>query len=456
MKELNILLVSQHESIRKEVREVLLARQFVIYEASNAHECFEILEKYPIDIALIRENLPGRSGMDILKEIKDRQIDTEVIMGAETITRNDLMRALHLGASDFLALPACTEDIVNAIDQTISTRKLAWQLRINPVIASDNDIKYTFKGQSKKIRQIHMLARQVAHSHCNSVLLTGESGTGKEVVARAIHKMSRRNNHPFIAVNCSAVPEELFESSFFGYVKGTFTGAAEDRPGWFEMADGGTLMLDEIGDLKYSLQSKLLRVLDDMVIRRLGSRKETKVNVRIIAATNQNLEEKIANGKFRSDLYHRLTHFRISLPTLRERKEDIPLLLEHFASYFSTINGKTLYKFETEIPAHLMEYDFPGNVRELKNMVERAMILCTSNTLRWRHFQPFFSHSVHKPETEIPFQSYNLTEIEEEIIRQALENYGWNKTRAADALNITRQSLERRILKHQIYSPSQK
>ena len=455
MKEINIMLVTHHVIRRQQIKAYLSSQQFTIFEASNSSESFDKLSRYPIDIVILGCALENENGLDVLRNIKEKEIDTEVIMISEHINQEDLIEALHLGACDYLELPLSLADFKESIEHTITNRKLAWQLRVTPEHITSKDIKYSYKGRSKAIREIHNLSRQVAGSQCNSVLLTGESGTGKELVARAIHNMSSRANHEFIAVNCSAIPDDLFESSFFGYNKGTFTGATEDRQGWFEMANNGTLMLDEIGDLKYGLQSKLLRVLDDMIIRRLGSKKEIKVDVRIIAATNQDLEKKISEGKFRADLYHRLTHFHIHLPPLRDRKEDIPVLLEHFVNYFGEASDKKIQKYETEIPAHLMEYNFPGNVRELRNMVERAMILCNSKVLKWKHFQPFFKIIEKKSKNSANIGLYTLDQIEETAIKKALENCGWNKTQAAKALNITRQALDRRILKHQIFSRSQ-
>lgn len=407
----------------------------------------------PIDITIIHKEQGNNGGLKITRDLRAKEIETEIIITAEQILQDDLLEAIHLGVADFLPLPHTPDVVVRSIERTIKNRKLAWQLKVSSESNIEEDISSTYKGHSKKIRQVHILSRQMAKSNCNSVLITGESGTGKELVARSIHQMSDRKDHPFIPVNCSAIPEELFESSFFGYTKGTFTGATEDRQGWFELADKGTLLLDEIGDMKYSMQCKLLRVLDDLVVRRLGSQKERKVDVRIIAATNQDIQRLIDEGKFRRDLYHRLTHFHITLPPLRDRKEDLPILLDHFVKLFSEGRKNKVTKFETEIPVHLMDYNFPGNVRELKNLVERAMILCPSNILRWKHFQPFFKNTGKNNNKQLTIKNFNLNTIEEEVIRAALESYSWNKSKTAEALKITRQALDRRILKHHIAPP---
>lgn len=456
MKEINILLVSRLVPCRQKIKDYLIALGYNIHFVDTKEECLEILRNKPIDITLIHKEENNKEGLTITRAIKATEIDTEIIILSAKLNQDDLLEGIHLGVADFLPLPHDPKTVIDSIEKTIKNRKLAWQLRISSECDPKDDISYTFKGQSRRTRHVHMLARQIAQSSCNSVLITGESGTGKEVIANSIHKMSNRKEKPFIAINCSAVPDELFESSFFGYNKGTFTGAKEDHPGWFELADGGTLLLDELGDMKFCMQCKLLRVLDNMVIRRLGSQKERKVNVRIIAATNQDLTKLVSEGKFRADLYHRLTHFHISLPPLRERMEDIPILLDHFIKTFSFDRETKITRFETEIPAQLMEYDFPGNVRELKNMVERAMINCNSNVLKWKHFQPLKKQKKKSKDNAIEISSYDLNTIEEEVIRQALDNYQWNKSKAASALNITRQALDRRILKHHIYAPQHK
>ena len=455
MKELNILLVSPAVPCRERIKERLKQHGFNMYFADNEEECLEVLKVYPIDITIIHKERKSKAGLTTTRSIREKEIDTEIIIVAEEMLHDDLMEALHLGVADFLSLPHTPEAVMESIERTIKNKKLAWQVKLSNDHSDKNDISHTFKGHSKTVRRIQTLTRQMAHSECNSVLVTGESGTGKEVIAKAIHQMSTRKDKPFIAVNCSAIPEDLFESSFFGYKKGTFTGATEDRKGWFEEADGGTLMLDEIGDLKYSMQCKLLRVLDDMKIRKLGGKSEKQVDVRIIAATNQNIQMMIDKGEFRRDLYHRLTHFQIELPPLRDRKEDIPVLLEFFVHIYAEKAKKHIHKIETEIYAHLMDYEFPGNVRELRNMVERAIIMCCSSVLRWQHFEPFFKERKDNRKQKTIINSFDLYRVEQEVIKKALEENAWNKSKAAIALNITRQSLDRRILKYQIYPPEQ-
>jgi transcriptional regulator with PAS, ATPase and Fis domain len=302
-------------------------------------------------------------------------------------------------------------------------------------------------GNSKAIKSIASLIMLVSKSDDTSVLITGESGTGKELVARGIHIMSARSAHHFHAVNCSAIPESLFESEFFGYRKGAFTGAIEKSTGWFEMADKGTLFLDEVTELPMAMQSKFLRVLDDKVIQKIGSHQEISVNLRIISASNQDPEKLQNNSILRKDIFHRLNTFHIHIPPLRERKEDIPALLEHFITTISKKLNKSPKPVCDKVFEKLMQYAFPGNVRELRNMVESAVILSQEPKLKLNHF---CLDSQSKPEN-LPVVSrdrtFNLAAIESNIISEALNMANFNKSRAATLLNISRQSLDRKIFK---------
>jgi transcriptional regulator with PAS, ATPase and Fis domain len=287
--------------------------------------------------------------------------------------------------------------------------------------------------------------RLVAKSSDTTVLITGESGTGKDLVARGIHYMSPRKDKPYHAVNCSTIPDELFESEFFGYKKGAFTGANTDKAGWFEAADGGTLFLDEIGDMKMSLQAKLLRIMEDKKISRLGSTTLKKIDVRVIAATNQDLEQLIRENRFRQDLFHRINTFVINIPPLRERPESIPRLFAHFIEHYSTKMDCKVPKVEKEILDALLQYDFPGNVRELKHMVERALILCEDDIITFDHFD-HLKIKIQKPAEQNSHPSTRTLEmVEKESIESALRESGNNKSKAARLLNISRQALDRKI-----------
>ncbi|MCK4695134.1 MAG: sigma 54-interacting transcriptional regulator, partial [Candidatus Cloacimonetes bacterium] len=310
----------------------------------------------------------------------------------------------------------------------------------------NRNIGTTLIGESDSIKTIIDLISTVAKSDKTNVLVTGESGTGKEIVARNIHQFSKRNKKNFYAVNSSAIPDTLFESQFFGHEKNAFTGAASMKIGWFEIADKSTLFLDEIGTMSLDQQVKLLRVLEERKIIRLGSHKEIPVDVRIISATNINLFEIVKTKKIRDDLYHRLSTFVIQIPPLRKRKEDIPLLLEHFVTIFSTLMNKKIKKIEKNITSALIKYDFPGNVRELKNIVERAIIISDSSTLKLKHF--IIPQTMNK--TDINNDIIPIHEMEKNLVLRALKSTGFNKNRAAKLLGVERRVVSRKMIKYGI------
>jgi transcriptional regulator with PAS, ATPase and Fis domain len=298
-------------------------------------------------------------------------------------------------------------------------------------------------GDSKEIKAVMKLIHRVAQTDNTSILITGESGTGKELVARAIHNFSERNNNNFCAVNVAAIPETLFESEFYGYVKNAFTGARSNKAGWFQTANRGTLFLDEIGTMNASIQSKLLRVLEDKKFTPVGSTKMQSTDVRIIAATNENLENQIDTSEFRNDLYHRLSPFVIHLPPLRDRVEDIPLLIEYFVKKMSNNLGIKILNVEQQVYSALMSYSFPGNIRELRNMIERALILTDSSTLKLKDFN--IPRKIDLEDEIIP-----LFENEKNMVLKALRKTGFHQTNAAKLLGITAKSLERRMIKYNI------
>jgi transcriptional regulator with PAS, ATPase and Fis domain len=310
----------------------------------------------------------------------------------------------------------------------------------------------TIIGESAAIKSIINLMSKIAASDKTNVLITGESGTGKELVARGIHYLSKRKHKYFYDVNCSAVPENLFESEFFGHKKGAFTGATENKIGWFQVADKGTLFLDEIGDLQLNLQTKFLRVLEQNKIRRVGSNTDVEIDVRIIAATNRDLQKLIKEDKFREDLFYRFSTFLIHLPPLRERKEDIPLLTNFFADKFARLLKRPTPKIDPKLLLKLQNHKFKGNIRELKNMVEQAIILCDGNILKLEHFPILntFSENGGVDVTANLDLNLNLDKLEKSIIEKALETADYDKQKAIELLNITRQSLGRRLEKYGI------
>lgn len=447
----NILVLDDESEIRSEINEFLTSDKFQVSEAATPTEAFRILSGIHIDIAILDLRLPEMNGLEVLKEIRRRYPHIHVMMMSGHGDMDTVIEALRLGAVDYFQKPFLLKDMYRTI---LKSKKILD--KIMPVNGAhfDHVLKHSFGetsseslivvSESMKFAVERM--RLVARSHDTTVLITGESGTGKELIARGIHFLSARKDKPFLAVNCSTMPDELFESEFFGYKKGAFTGANTDKPGWFEAADGGTIFLDEIGDLKPNLQAKLLRIMEDKVVSRLGSVTTKKINVRVISATNQDLQQLISENRFRRDLYHRINTIVINVPPLRERKEGIPMLFSHFLEYYAQKLEQPLPQVDKNVLDALLHYDFPGNVRELKHMVERAMVLCEGVYLTFEHFE-HLKIKMQQPSTNrqaIP-ANFSLTGMEKQTIEAVLKESTYNKSKAARALNISRQALDRKI-----------
>lgn len=451
MNELNLLIVDDEKAYRENIEEFFSNSKMKTFSAELPSLAFDILKKNKIDIVILDLRLPEMNGLDVLKEIKKLHLEIEVIIITGHGDMDSVIKAMRLGAIDFFTKPFRLIEVQNAIERTkkfIYLQKKLNEVEMNYSLVS-KELKEKFGnniiGKSKEIKNVLNLMAKVAKAGNTSVLITGESGTGKELVARGIHSLSDRKDHYFYAVNCSAVPENLFESSFFGHKKGAFTGANEDKKGWFEIASKGTLFLDEIGDMPAAQQSKFLRVLEEKMIRKVGSHIEIPVDVRIIAATNKDAKKLITNSVLRADLYHRLSSFEIHIPPLRERIEDIPLLADHFIELFSVNLKKNIKDINRNALEKLMAYDFPGNIRELKNLIEKAVILCDGEKLSTGYFG--FAGEEYPEKIK---DSYNLHNIERNIIEKALQKTRFNKTKAAELLNITRQALDRRIEKYRL------
>ncbi|MUP38215.1 sigma-54-dependent transcriptional regulator [Labilibaculum euxinus] len=453
---LRILILDDEKLVRDELEEFLIDPNFRIFKAGSPSEAFDIMDKNEIHIAIIDVNLPEMNGLDVLEKVKHDFPEIEVIMISGYSEMDSVIHSMRLGASDFFTKPFRLRDVESAIERTkkfVHLKKSLIEVKRNYSIISEEFQKamgYEIIGDSPQMKNLINLIGKVAKTENTSVLITGESGTGKELVARAIHYLSSRKENYFYAVNCSAIPESLFESEFFGHTKGAFTGASASKVGWFEAANKGTLFLDEIGDLQLNLQTKFLRVLEDRKIMKVGSNIEIPFDTRIIAATNQNIEGLHSEKGFRLDLYHRISSFIIHLEPLRNRKEDIPLLLDYFVKYFNRVMGKNISEIDGAVIRRLLTYEFPGNVRELKNMVERAVIICDGNRLSLSHFQ--LTHPKEE-KRRIDFstdENLDLELVEMDCIRKALERSNNNKSKAADLLNITWQSLDRRIKKYKI------
>ncbi len=457
MKKLNILILDDEQGIRNELKDFFDLYEYHVFTAEIPSKAFPILEKNHIDIMILDIQLPEMNGIEVLKKVKTEYPDIEVIMITGHGDQDSIIQSLRFGAFDFFKKPFRTLEIKSAIERTQKFIDLGNRLKDiqqNYSLLSkelQEQLGSTIVGKSTKMKTVMELISKVACFDDTSVLITGESGTGKELIARSIHFLSNRKNTYFYPVNCSAVPEHLFESEFFGHKKGSFTGATENKAGWFEIANKGTLFLDEIGDMPMSQQIKFLRVLEDKKVHRIGSHREIEVDVRIISATNQELGKKIAEDKFRNDLFHRLNSFVIDIPPLREKKSDIPLLIEHFTKHFSDKMRKPVKNIENSVPEILKNYDFSGNVRELKNMVERAVILSENGILKIKDF-PFQKKKIVRSnlQPELKEENFDLVIAEKNLIKKALLRTGNNKTNAAKLLNISWYALDRKMKKHKI------
>jgi DNA-binding NtrC family response regulator len=462
MKRIKILILDDEQGIRQEIGEFLRMAGFTVYEAQDPPAAFQVLKSNPIDIAIVDIRLPMMSGLEILEEIKKSYPHIEVIMISGHGDMDTVIEALRQGATDYLKKPFHLHEVMQSIEKTrkyaafrdLLNKKLDIEPHISPMLWEKVGSPFIFG--SSVMRNLYAQMVRVSVADSTTVLIIGESGTGKELVAHGIHLLSNRKEKPFQSVNCSSIPEELFESEFFGYKKGAFTGALQDKPGWFETAHMGTLFLDEIGDMKLSLQAKLLRIMDNQTVNRLGTTKTLKVDVRVIAATNHNIHAMVESERFRQDLYHRLNAFTITIPPLRERREDIPLLMNYYLNHYASIIGKDIKSYSTCVAEALDQYDFPGNVRELKHMIERAVILCDGPELTLDHFDHLRDHLMECHELG-PSTTHNhnhtsrdIRQSEKVAIEQALLESGHNKSTAARMLGLSRQSLDRRMVKYGI------
>lgn len=461
MKKLNILLVDDEIRLLQEIEEFLSNKKYKIFKAIKPSEAFAILDKHHIDIVILDIRLPEMSGIEVLKKIKETHSEIEVIMVSGHGDMSTVIEAMRFGATDYFPKPFRLVDINNAIVRTKRFIELTRELKQTK---SDlnllsrkliETIGVQILGDSKGVQNLVSMMTKVARTNNTSVLVLGESGTGKELVAHGIHYLSKRNKQTFYSVNCSAIPESLFESEFFGHKKGAFTGAIEDKEGWFEIADKGSLFLDEISDMPLGQQAKLLRILEERKVNKIGSRQSRNVDVRVIAASNKNLEEMAQNNKFRLDLFHRLSIFVIEIPPLRDRKEDIPILLDYYMKFYAKQMDSKVSSIDYEVVKMLTNYSFPGNIRELKNMVERAVILCEEPVLTLNYFRLNRSGKNNLDETTnssnaLGTGNFDLEDNVKALIIRALEKTNNNKSKAAELLNITWQALDRRIKKHGI------
>lgn len=372
----HILVIDDEKAIRNTLKDILEYEKHHVSLASNGVEGLETLKKETFDALLLDIKMEGLDGMEVLEQVAKDYPDLPVIMISGHGTVDTAVKAIKMGAFDFIEKPLDLNRLLITLRNAMDKGKLITETKtLRKKVASKNR---ELIGESAPLKQIKAMIEKVAPTDAR-VLITGQNGTGKEVVARMIHALSNRAESAFVEVNCAAIPSELIESELFGHMKGSFTGAVKDRAGKFEQADGGTIFLDEIGDMSLSAQAKVLRALQENKITRVGADKDIDVNVRVIAATNKNLEEEIRNGHFREDLYHRLSVILIQVPTLNERIEDIPLLADHFITQICEESGVAKSTISDDAIAELQKINWTGNIRELRNVIERLLILCDKN-----------------------------------------------------------------------------
>ncbi|MBE9512381.1 MAG: sigma-54-dependent Fis family transcriptional regulator [Bacteroidetes bacterium] len=453
MNALRVLILDDERKIADKVSTYLMKQGYNAQSAYFPTQAIKILNRDPIDILISDVLMPEMNGLDLLKKIKSLYPHVEVIMITGHGDMDMVIKAMHLGAVDFIKKPFSFLDIQLAIERTGKFLRLQNQLQLvenrSSLISRDleNRIEKNLIGTSKKIKRVLETALKAGQDRDVSILITGENGTGKEIIARIIHHASERNKDVFFPVNSSAIPDSLIESEFFGHRKGSFTDAKEDKKGIFELANGGSLFLDEIADMPFGLQAKLLRALEEKKIKRVGSNKEIDVDIRLISATNQDIDQLIEEKKFRLDLLHRINTVTIAIPPLRERLEDIESLLNYFVEYFAKRKNKPIPVIEPDVLDHLKSYYFPGNVRELRNMIERAFILSGNDQLTVSDF-PITNKNVLPENNESP--GLNIFENELYLIREAMKKTNFNQKKAAVLLGISRDALIRRIKKYNI------
>ena len=443
-----VLLIDDEEKLRSLLSRIIKLEGFIVFEASNLKAGLKIADKEAIDIILCDVKLPDGSGVDFVKESKQKHPDVEIILLTAYGNIADGVQAMKYGAFDYITKGDDNNRIIPLLNK--ASEKVLLQKRISQ-LEKQVGVRYGFDsilGSSPLITTAITLAKKVAPGN-TTVLLLGETGTGKEVFAQAIHTGSKRGNQAFMALNCSAFSKELLESEIFGHKSGAFTGANKDKRGLIEEANKGSLFLDEIGEMPIELQAKLLRVLETNEFIKVGDTKPTKVDVRIIAATNRNLESEVQEGKFREDLFYRLNVFTIALPALRDRKKDIPVLANYFLQLFAQKTNQRIDKMDKSFLEHLEDHDWKGNIRELKNVIERAVILCSSNELTLLDLPLELQTTNIKHQT---LSAFDLASVEKLHIQRVLNHTKGNKTEAARLLNIGLTTLYRKIEEFSIQS----
>ena len=448
-----ILIVDDEKTIRWSLSEALRESGYEVVDAETAAKGESLFREKSPDLVLLDMKLPDGSGLDVLQHLKDEDPSIPVIMMTAYGEVETAVEAMKGGAYDFILKPYALEKLRITIANALETHRLKNEIAYLKSSSTGKNFFKQFVGQSRTMVEIFEKIEKIGQSKANTILITGESGVGKELVARAIHACSYQDSRPFMEINCASVPETLLESELFGYEKGAFTDAKTRKKGLVEMAEGGTLFLDEIGEMGITLQSRLLRVLENKTFRRVGGVKDLHVNTRFISATNRDLNRAIEEKIFRKDLYYRLKVIPIHIPPLRERKEDIPLLVNFFIDRYNKELGKQVKPVSREVVELMLSYDWPGNVRELKNVIERAMLLDADEELLSEHLPSELLGTSGEQRAAVrssaslldSFFPMTLKELEKIQIERTLEQTDGNKSRAASILGISRQTLREKL-----------
>lgn len=452
MKDYSVLIIDDEDSQRNILKGYLEKKGYKIYSASSGSEGVSIIQKNLIDIVLSDYRMPDKTGLEVLEVVKKINPEISFIIMTAYGTIENAVKAMRLGAFNYITKPIDLDELDLMIERIIENNNLKSEIRILKDQLQEKFKIDSFISQSPKMEEVLSLASRAADSKA-TVLITGESGTGKEVLAKSIHFVSSRKDKQFIAVNIPALPETLLESELFGHEKGAFTGAEKTKKGRFELADGGTIFLDEIGDIPINLQVKLLRVLQEHQIEKLGSTDTINIDVRIIAATHQNLEQKIKDGTFREDLFYRLNIVSLHIPPLRERKADILPLIDHFIDKYSKENNKQKQSLSKEAVDLIMKYNFPGNVRELENAIERAVVLSRGEVITVNDL-PNVIKGFNAEKDILVNESAPLTEqveeLEKKLIYDALDKSQGNQSQAGRILGLTERNLRYKMQKYGI------
>jgi two-component system nitrogen regulation response regulator NtrX len=446
-----LLVVDDEPNIIATLSEILSDEGYEVLTANRCEPVQALVDSQLPALVLLDVMLPDGSGIELLKKLKVRHPETEVVMISGHATVDMAVEATRAGAYDFVEKPLSLRRVLPTVARALERRSLALDRTAH---AAAEEERFRIVGDSAAMRAVRQLIEQVAPTTAR-VLLTGESGTGKELAAYWLHRLSRRRDGPYVKLNCAAIPRDLMESEVFGHEKGAFTGAVGSKPGKFELADSGTIFLDEIGDMEPTLQPKLLRVLETGELERVGSTRTRKTDVRVIAATNKHISREVEAGRFRADLYHRLNVFTIPIPPLREHREDIPLLARHLLDTYCRDSGMSPKSFTPDAIEDLRGRDFPGNVRELKNVVERAAIITSGSDIDQSALVPSAGRGAQQADlvTRTRPLAQARDELEGAFLRHQLARCGWNITKAASELKVERSHLSRLLKQHGIGKP---